>query len=198
MKKIILMSVGELMLKGQNRHLFEKKLVKNIKNSIKEMGSIHIECNQGRIYIRPESEDYRFSKAVLYLKKISGIANISIAIETEKDINTIKESINKYLEDALNNKQYKTFKVITKRADKLFSMSSPELAKELGGFILTEFSFLKVDVHNPELKLYVEIRDKTYIYIIIVKRVVAVCLSVQTGRVCYCFQAALTVRLRAG
>ena len=157
MKEIILIKNGELALKGLNRCNFEDILIKNIRRRLKSLGEITIKKAQSAIYIEPQDESFDFSEALERVKLIFGIAGFSRACVCEKDMADILEKSVEYLEEPLKN--VKTFKVEAKRADKRFPLTSPEICREVGGVLLSKYHHLKVDVHNPDITVYVEIRD---------------------------------------
>ncbi len=157
MKEIILIKNGELALKGLNRSSFEDILIKNMKRRLKELGDFNFTKSQSTIVVEPVSEDIDLDDAVEILERVFGIAALSRAMTCEKDFEKIKETAVSYLEDELEDAR--TFKVEAKRSDKHFPLKSPEIARELGGYILSKFNHLKVDVHNPEITVTVEVRD---------------------------------------
>ncbi|GHU81694.1 putative tRNA sulfurtransferase [Clostridia bacterium] len=157
MEEIILAKVGEIVLKGLNRRAFEDVLIKNLKYRLKAVGSFEVKMAQSTIYINPLNSDSDIEKAADITSKIFGIAAYSKAGVTEKDIEKIKISTIEYLEEQLENAS--TFKVEAKRSDKRFPLTSPQICAEIGGHILTKFPHLKVDVHNPQLTVTVEVRD---------------------------------------
>lgn len=157
MKEIILIKNGELALKGLNRMTFEDILIKNIRRKIGKLGDYSVRKAQSTIYIEPRYEDFPFSEALEEMKQVFGIAAFSRALTVEKDMDAILNAAPDYLAERLKNA--KTFKVESKRADKRFPLTSPEISRELGGKLLSRFPHLKVDVHNPEVLVMVEIRD---------------------------------------
>ncbi|ABP67344.2 thiamine biosynthesis/tRNA modification protein ThiI [Caldicellulosiruptor saccharolyticus DSM 8903] len=166
--KAILIRYGELALKGLNRPFFEEKLVRNIRRKLKDLKNVEnisITKEQGRIFIENLSEnDFYF--AIEKLKKVFGLVGFTICEVVEKQVEAIKSAA---LNIALNEiqKGKKTFKVETKRADKTFELRSPELSRLIGAHILKNLADkygLKVDVHNPDFEVNIEIRDKAYVY----------------------------------
>lgn len=158
MKKIILIKYGELTTKKANRNLFINRIYENMKLSLAGY-NITINKNRVRMFIDPENED--INEIVNIVKNIFGIHSIVIAYKVKTNIDTIKESV---LEIA-SNQEFNTFKVETDRADKSFPINSMEFSKQIGGFILKNIPNKKVDVHNPEYLMKIEIRnDYTYIY----------------------------------
>lgn len=157
MKEIILIKNGELALKGLNRCNFEDVLIKNIRRRLKSLGEVNIRKAQSTIYIEPQNDYFDFEEALARVKLIFGIAGFSRACVCEKDIEDILSKSPEYLKSVLEN--IKTFKVEAKRADKRFPLKSPEICREVGGKLLSCFPHLKVDVHNPDVTVNVEIRD---------------------------------------
>ena len=157
MKEIILLKDGELALKGLNRSTFEDMLIKNIKERISSLGDFTYRKAQSTIVVTPASEDIDLDEAVSRIGKVFGTVGIARAAVCEKDIEVIRSTAYEYLKDELM--FAKTFKVTAKRADKNFPLKSPEICDEVGGFLLSKIRGLKVDVHNPEVTVAVEVRD---------------------------------------
>ena len=158
MKEIILIKDGEIALKGLNRRQFEDRLIKNIKGAIKDLGQFEIKSAQSTIYITPLNDSIDLDDVCDRASRVFGIAAFSrAAVCPEKTLESVLETAPVYLADTLKN--IKTFKVEAKRSDKKFPYKSPEICRETGGAILKAFPHLKVDVHNPDLVVNVEIRD---------------------------------------
>ena len=157
MKQIIMCYLGEMALKGLNKSTFEAQLMKTIRNRLKNLGQFKIYKAQSTFYIESEDEYSDIDAAFEKVKKIFGIAAVSKAVVTEKNFDKIAEITPVYLEDVLKNAR--TFKVTAKRSDKSFPMGSLEISREVGAAILRKFHHLKVDVHNPQVTVMVEIRD---------------------------------------
>lgn len=158
MKEIILIKDGEIALKGLNRRQFEDRLMKNIRGAIKDLGEFEIKSAQSTIYITPLSDSIDLDDVCDRVSRVFGIAAFSRAyVCPEKTLESVLESAPVYLAETL--KSIKTFKVEAKRSDKKFPYKSPEICRETGGAILKAFPHLKVDVHNPDLVVNVEIRD---------------------------------------
>ncbi|MDQ2085990.1 tRNA uracil 4-sulfurtransferase ThiI [Herbivorax sp. ANBcel31] len=164
MEKVILIRYGEIMLKGLNRPLFEKKLIKNIKKAIHNLGKASVKKSQARIYVEPIEEDYDFDECINLLTKVFGIVSVSVVWKINSDFDEIKENALKMVTELVEKKGYSTFKVETKRGNKRFPMNSPEISKELGAHILSNIPKISVDVNNPSFIVYVEVREFTYIY----------------------------------
>lgn len=161
MKEIILIKEGELALKGLNRSNFEDKLIKNIKYRIKGLAKFTFTKSQSTITIETDDENADLDEAVSRIKKVFGVVAFSRAAVAEKDIEKIKETAVEYLKEELSTA--KTFKVEAKRSDKKFPLGSPEIMREVGAAILRRFPHIRVDVHNPEVKVTVEIRERAYV-----------------------------------
>ena len=157
MKEIILIKDGELSLKGLNRRNFEDKMVSSIRRRLKPLGEFKIFTAQSTIYIEPQNEDFDFEEALERVSLIFGIAAFSRACVCEKNMEDILSKAKVYLKETLRN--VKSFKVEAKRSDKAFSLKSPEICREVGGAILEACPHLKVDVHNPDIVVTVEVRD---------------------------------------
>lgn len=158
MQEIILIKNGELALKGLNRSTFESVLVKNIKRRMQGLGAFVISRSQSTITIEPAEEGFDMDEAVERLKKVFGIAGFQRAAAVEKDMAEILSVAKEYLADTLS--EISTFKVEAKRSDKSFPLTSPEISREVGGALLSAFPHLKVDVHNPDRVVTVEVREK--------------------------------------
>ena len=157
MKEIILIKNGELALKGLNRSNFEDILIKNMRRRLKDLGAVTIRKAQSTIYVEPQDDSFDFEEALERVSLIFGIAGFSRACVCEKDMQDIITKSVEYLKNPLM--KAKTFKVEAKRADKHFPLTSPEICRELGGVLLSNYHHLKVDVHNPDITVFVEIRD---------------------------------------
>lgn len=158
MKEIILCKYGEISLKGANRAYFEKLLRDMLKRRTAPFGSFKIYSLQSTVYIEPLDENADVTSAYLAAKNTFGISAVSRAIETEKDMTAILETVKTqfmpYIEDA------RIFKVEAKRSDKKFPLQSPEICMEVGAAILEASGGRKrVDVHHPDVIVRVEIRD---------------------------------------
>lgn len=157
MKEIILLKDGELALKGLNRSTFEDILIKNIKERISSLGNFTYKKAQSTVVIEPENEDIDLDEAVERIGKVFGTVGISRAAVCEKDIDVMRQTACEYLKDDLM--FAKTFKVTAKRGDKKFPLTSPQICDEIGGYLLSKYHNLKVDVHNPEVTVSAEVRD---------------------------------------
>ncbi len=162
--KSFLIKYAEIGVKGKNRYLFEDALVKQINNRLKRHdGAFVITKEQGRIYAEA-NEEYDFDEIVDSLQHVFGIVGICPMVQVEKgEYESLKEEVAKYIDEAYEDKNF-TFKVIARRADKNYPATSDQINRDLGEVILTRFPETKVDVHNPDVTLHVEIRQKINIF----------------------------------
>ena len=162
MKEIILLKDGELALKGLNRSTFEDILIKNIREKLVGLGEFRFVKSQSTVTVEPVSEDADLDEAFSRIQKVFGVVGVSRAGVCEKEIGEITRCACEYLKDELM--FAKTFKVKAKRSDKSFPYNSPAICDEVGGAVLSAFRGIKVDVHEPEVTVNVEVRDR-YAYI---------------------------------
>ena len=157
MKEIILIKLGEMVLKGLNRRTFEDILLKNIKYRIRNLGQFSVRIAQSTVFIEPLSEDIDLDDVCEKIAQVFGIVTFSRACVCEKNIDDILEKAAEYTAPALADAS--TFKVESKRSDKKFPLKSPEISALTGGAILEKNPHLKVDVKDPDITVTVEIRD---------------------------------------
>ncbi len=156
-QEIILIKNGELALKGLNRRSFEEALLRNLRYRLRRAGDFTLRRAQSTIYVEPKNDLADMDEAADCVSRVFGIAAYSRAKVTEKRLEAIQQAAVDYLGDQL--REAATFKVEAKRADKQFPLTSPELSREVGGYILSKFHHLRVDVHHPDVLVMVEIRD---------------------------------------
>ncbi len=157
MKEIILIKLGEMVLKGLNRRTFEDILLKNIRYRIRNLGRFTIRIAQSTVYIEPQSDDIDLDDVCEKISQVFGIVTFCRACVCKKEIGDILKKSADYTEEALSS--VKTFKVESKRSDKRFPLTSPEISAQVGGAILERNPHLKVDVKNPDITVTVEVRD---------------------------------------
>ena len=157
MKEIILAYQGEMTLKGLNRGKFEARLAKTIRWRLEPLGKFKVYQAQSTVFIEPKEEGLAMDEAFRRVSRVFGIVKLSRAVECPKAFDAICETAEAYLGETLRG--LRTFKVEAKRADKTYPMKSPEICRELGAYLLDKHHHLRVDVHNPQLEIMVEIRD---------------------------------------
>ena len=163
MHEIILCKLGEIVLKGLTRHSFEMKLMSNIRRRTQRYGKFKIYSRQSTIYVEPVEETCDLAAAYDACKKVFGIIAIARAVPCAKEKEAIFATAKEYLGPALL--AAKSFKVESKRSDKSFPMGSIQLSQWVGGALHDAFPHLTVDVHTPELTVYLEVReDAAYVH----------------------------------
>ena len=154
----IVVRYGELSTKGKNRNIFVKKLKNNIQNALREYPNIKVTSNYNRTLI--ELNGHNGQEVMDVVEPIFGIASFSLGVKTTKDLDVIKQTTLELVKDT----ESKTFKVDTKRRDKQFGESSDNVNRQVAGELLRNTQ-LKVDVHNPDLLIKIEIEEKDEAYI---------------------------------
>lgn len=160
MYNVALIRYGEIVLKGNNRSKFEKKLVDNVKYALRDE-SVKITFSQARLYAEPE-DPMDLDRIINKLKKVFGIVSISPALKIDSDWDKIKEASVTLMREENSGK---TFKVEARRGDKTFPLQSMEIAKEIGAHILKNVKNISVGVTKPDTVLTIEVRENTYVYI---------------------------------
>lgn len=156
-QEVILLKLGEIALKGLNRRTFEDALLKNIRRRLKDAGNFTVSSVQSTIYVVPEDEEADMDLAEERCSKVFGVVGYTRAGEAEKDLGKIQEKAAEYLRDVLE--EVSAFKVECKRSDKKFPYKSPEISAEVGAYLLEKFPHLSVNVHEPDITVWVEIRE---------------------------------------
>ena len=154
MRQVLLVRFGEVHLKGQNRPFFLKKLTENVRKAVSPIGGT-VWLSDSRIYVA----DADIREAAERVRRVFGVYSVSPAWEMEKDYEAVARKCVELARDLSG-----TFKVMARRSDKRFPMTSMEMQAEIGGRILEANPNLKVDVHRPRHKVSVEIRDHAYVY----------------------------------
>ncbi len=156
-REIILIKNGELALKGLNRGTFEDVLMKNIRRRLRGAGEFTLRKAQSTLYIEPKDDSADLEEACERISKVFGISAFSRALRVEKSMESILSAAGEYLRPQLE--AARTFKVDARRSDKAFALTSPQICVAAGDRLLEQYPHLRVDVHQPELLVMVEIRD---------------------------------------
>ncbi|MBQ8720419.1 MAG: tRNA 4-thiouridine(8) synthase ThiI [Clostridia bacterium] len=156
--EVILCKYGEIVLKGNNRATFESTLAKELRRRASPYGMFKIYFKQSTLYVEPRDEFADMDGMYEAAKKVFGIIAVNRAVVCEKNMESIVATARAYLPEKLRGKR--TFKVDAKRSDKKFPLTSPEISAQIGGVILSEVRGIRVDVHNPEVTVTVEVRDE--------------------------------------
>lgn len=160
MVRSFLIKYAEIGVKGKNRYIFEDKLTSHIHHALKRLdGNFSVTKESGRIYAHAASE-FDYDEVVAALQCVFGIAGICPMVQIEdKGYDDLKEQVVKYIDETYPDKNF-TFKVDTRRANKQYPYTSEQINRDLGEIILETYAETKVDVHNPDVLLHVEIRGK--------------------------------------
>ena len=163
LEEIILLKLGEIVLKGLNKRYFEQKLESNVRRRLVPFGEFKVYTAQSTVYVEPQNAACDTAGAFAAMGCVFGVASLSRAVAAEKDPDAILETAKVYLKEDFA--CAKSFKVESKRADKRFPMTSIQLSQYVGGLLSEAFPDVAVDVHNPELLVTLEVRDfKAYIH----------------------------------
>ena len=162
MHEMILCKLGEVVLKGLNRRSFEMKLMSNLRRRTARFGRFRVYSKQSTIYVEPAGETCDLDGAYDACKRVFGIIAVARALPCAKEKEAILDTAKTYLGGALT--AARSFKVESKRADKMFPMNSIQLSQAVGGDLAELFPHVAVDVHTPDLTVFVEIREK-YAYV---------------------------------
>jgi len=164
MYKSFLIKYAEIAIKGKNRYLFEDALVSQINSALKKVdGQFHVRKEQGRIYVDTLS-DYDFDETVDALTKVFGIVGVCpVVLLEDEGFDKLAEDVIAYIDKVYPNKNF-TFKVNARRARKNYPMESMVINSEMGGRILEAYPQTSVDVHNPDVMINIEIRNKINVY----------------------------------
>ena len=156
-QELFLLKMGEIVLKGLNRRRFEERLMGNLQRRLHPYGRFRAISRQSIVYVEPLEETCDLDGAWEYMKQLFGIVGLSRAKSCEKNPDAFFQAACAYLDQDLKNAR--SFKVESKRSDKTFPMTSIELSQYVGGLLSEAYPHLKVDVHNPELIVHLEVRD---------------------------------------
>lgn len=163
-ERVFIVRAGEVALKGMNKPYFERVLAQRIKKNLNAIGEFDVKRSEGLIFVRT-FESASNEEIIKQISKVFGVASVSPALEVESDIEEIGKAAVIFMKKRIEDDGIKTFKVKAKRADKEFPIESPEIGRIIGAKVLIGCKVLKVDVHSPDLLLFVDVRKgKSYIY----------------------------------
>ncbi len=167
---IILARIGEITLKGLNRGKFEHRLIENLSRRLKAFGKFSIEQSQSRIWIEPISTNVELQVILQQIANIFGIVSVSPVWRFDGDMADLEAQAVAFAGQLLIDGKPRTFKVESRRGDKRFPLQSPEISSQLGEVLLQAFpDLLQVNVHQPDLTIFAEVRNHLYLYSQIVK-----------------------------
>ena len=169
MVKAFLIKYSEIGIKGKNRYMFEDALRDRVKEKLEKCeGEFLVERENGRIYVEANSE-YDFDEVIGQLSKCFGFAHICpVVLVEDKTFEIVCKELVNHMKEELGDREF-TFKVFAKRSDKNYVMTSPEICREAGAYIIDHMPGAKVDVHQPEVSVNIEIRHRAYVYVSSIK-----------------------------
>lgn len=164
MYQAFLLKYAEIGIKGKNRYKFENALCEQIRRKLDKIeGEFQVIREQGRIFVEAQG-DFDFEEVVQEMGMVFGVSGISpVQVVEDKSWENLTKAAGDFIEHQYEKRNF-TFKVKCRRSDKHYSLTSPEVCVEMGGYLLERFPELSVDVHDPEIMIWVEIRDKAYVY----------------------------------
>lgn len=165
MNRVLVIRYGEIALKGLNRPQFESRLIKNIRRKVNKLGISKVTCSQSRVYLESEDPRYPYDEAARLVAEVFGIVSVSVANMVPSIYEDICAEAVALATEAHEKRGLITFKVETKRGNKSFPMQSPEVSVNIGGAILDAVPGVEVDVVSPQFTVYIEIRERTYVYL---------------------------------
>ena len=162
--KAFLIKYGEIGIKGKNRYLFEYALMDQIKFSLRKVeGQFEVTKEQGRVYVEALTE-YDYDEVIKALSRVFGIVAICpVVLCDNNEWSNLCQVTGDYMERTYPD-QHLSFKVFARRADKSYPKKSMEIGADMGEYLLDRFPDMTVDVHNPDVALNIEVRERTYIY----------------------------------
>ncbi|NCA98314.1 MAG: tRNA 4-thiouridine(8) synthase ThiI [Clostridia bacterium] len=177
-EKILLVRLGEITLKGMNRHKFEQQVIRNMKHRLKDLGHFSIVQSHSRIWLEPDlasspegfADDSQVERVINRIKDVFGVVSVSPVWRFSGGIEAIEAMAVDFVDQLLSDGRKQTFKVESRRGLKSFPYQSPEISERIGGLLVERFSSqLTVKVKDPDFILYVEVREKNYLYSTIIK-----------------------------
>lgn len=168
-ENVLIVKYGEIAVRGNNRKFFIERLLRTIRKNLDGLGDFYVVKEQGRLIVEDRGGEMDFDSVIPKVLCIMGIIGVSPAVRTKKqDLDNLKAVCKKHMND-IGVDEYKTFKIETKRSNKKYSLESREVSAAVGEYILDNFPTLTVDVHNPDLTVYIELRNDAYIYSKLIK-----------------------------
>lgn len=158
MQKVLLLRYGEIFLKGKNKAFFENKLIENIKKALDGLDYKFIRT-QNRYYVE-DYDEWLQDEFVDRLRKVFGLTSLSVAIKVKSQYELMGQAVQEYVPQGKS-----TFRVTVNRADKRLDKNSMQIAAMMGGYCLDKNPMLKVDLHSPQVEIFVDIRERGYAYV---------------------------------
>ena len=164
MYQAFLVKYAEIGIKGKNRYKFENALCEQLRYRLGKVdGSFFVKREQGRIFVEAD-EEFDFEETIDAMRHVFGVSSISpVEVIEDKSWENLTEKVGDFVEREYPERNF-SFKVKARRSDKQYVYRSPEICSEMGAVLLSRFPELSVDVHQPEVLIWVEVRDKAYVY----------------------------------
>lgn len=164
MYQAFLLKYAEIGIKGKNRYKFENALCSQVRRHLDKLeGEFTVTREQGRIFVEAEG-DFDFEDAIEAMSRVFGVSSISpVQMIEDKSWENLTKEVGDFIEKQYGGEKF-TFKVKSRRSDKHYPYTSPEICMEMGAYLLERFPHLSVDVHHPEVYIWVEVREKAYVY----------------------------------
>lgn len=164
MYQAFLLKYAEIGIKGKNRYKFENALCSQVRRRLDKLeGEFTVTREQGRIFVEAEG-DFDFDDAIEAMSRVFGVSSISpVQMIEDKSWENLTKEVGDFIEKQYGGEKF-TFKVKSRRSDKHYPYTSPEICMEMGAYLLERFPHLSVDVHHPEVYIWVEVREKAYVY----------------------------------
>ena len=169
MKNVLLVKYGEIAIRGKNRYLIENKLIRTIIKRLEPSEGYRVYKEQGRLLVVNEAGEFDYDTVIPVVLKILGVTAVCPGVEFEdQSIESLREHALLHFKEHFPEGGV-TFKVVTRRSDKRYPMTGNEISADVGGYILHNVPNIKVDVHNPDVTLMVELRNNAYVYSKVIK-----------------------------
>ena len=168
-EKVLIVKYGEIAMRGKNRKFFIERLLRTIRKNTDDIGKFYVMKEQGRLILESRDGEMDFDRVIPKVLCIMGIIGVSPGVKVKnQELDNLKRVCADHMRE-IGVDEYKTFKIETKRSNKNYPMVSQEVSSSVGEYILDEFPSLEVDVHNPDLTVYIELRNNAYIYSKLIK-----------------------------
>ena len=166
---VLIVKYGEIAVRGNNRKFFIERLLRTIRKNLDDIGDFYVVKEQGRLIVEDRGGELDFDKVIPRILCIMGIIGVSPGVRVRnQELDNLKKVCAEHIR-SIGADKYKTFKIETKRSNKSYPLESREVSAAVGEYILDEFPDFTVDVHNPELTVYIELRNYAYVYSELIK-----------------------------
>lgn len=166
---VLIVKYGEIAVRGNNRKFFIERLLRTIRKNLDDIGDFYVVKEQGRLIVEDRGGELDFDKVIPRILCIMGIIGVSPGVRVRnQELDNLKKVCAEHIRN-IGADKYKTFKIETKRSNKSYPLESREVSAAVGEYILDEFPNFTVDVHNPELTVYIELRNDAYVYSELIK-----------------------------